>query len=145
MLQASEQLPLLLQTSDFDGLQSLLQRLLASIPHDWHRNNPIGNYEGYYASVVYSFLKATGLDLRVEDCTSQGRIDLTIRYAGQLFLLEFKLAENSCPGAALAQLKQKDYAAKYRQPGTPIWLIGITFSRESRSIVGFDVEADWPG
>ena len=137
-----QQLFTLLQTADFERLQGLLQSLLASIPHDWYRNNAIANYEGYYASVVYSFFKATGLDLSVEDSTSQGRIDMTVRHGGQVFLFEFKLAENAAPGEALAQLKQKNYAAKYRQPGVPIWLIGIEFSRESRSIVGFEVESD---
>ena len=144
LLQASETLPLLLQTTDFEGLQGLLQSLLASIPHDWYRNNAIANYEGYYASVVYSFFKATGLDLSVEDSTSQGRIDMTVRYGSHVFLFEFKLAENAAPSEALAQLKRKDYAAKYRQPGLPIWLIGIDFSRESRRIVGFEVAQDWP-
>jgi hypothetical protein len=38
-------------------------------------------------------------------------------------------------------LKSKGYADKYRQYGEPISLIGVEFSRESRNIVGFEIEA----
>jgi hypothetical protein len=34
-----------------------------AIPHQWHDNNPIARYEGYYASVFYSHMAALGLDL----------------------------------------------------------------------------------
>jgi hypothetical protein len=43
-------------------------------------------------------------------------------------------------GAALRQIKDKGYADKYRAEGLPIHLIGIEFSRERRSLVGFEVE-----
>lgn len=45
-----------LRSADFNNLKTQLQSLYASIPHDWHRNNAIANYEGHYASVFYSFL-----------------------------------------------------------------------------------------
>jgi hypothetical protein len=40
----------------------------------------------------------------------------------------------------MAQLKQRDYAAKYRALNQPIHLIGVEFSSKSRSVVGFEVE-----
>lgn len=40
----------------------------------------------------------------------------------------------------LAQLKAKNYAEKYKSRGEPIHLIGIEFSKETRSVVGFEVE-----
>jgi hypothetical protein len=42
-------------------------------------------------------------------------------------------------GKALQQLKDKQYADKYRAHGLPIHLIGVEFSRETRNVVGFDV------
>ncbi len=44
-------------------------------------------------------------------------------------------------GKAPAQLKSRGYAEKYRQYDEPISLIGVEFSRESRNIVGFQVES----
>ncbi|MEB3195947.1 MAG: AAA family ATPase [Candidatus Sericytochromatia bacterium] len=72
-------LPGLLAAGDMAGLKDLLHGLFASIPHDWHRNNPLAQYEGFYASVFYSHLAALGLDTRVEDATNKGRIDLALR------------------------------------------------------------------
>jgi len=37
-------------------------------------------------------------------------------------------------------LKDKNYAEKYKAEGIPIHLIGVEFSKESRSVVGFDIE-----
>ena len=48
---------------------------------------------------------------------------------------------------ALQQLKDRGYADRYRARGEPIDLVGVEFSREQRSVVGFEVEtlpADLP-
>ncbi len=43
-------------------------------------------------------------------------------------------------GRALAQIRERGYADKYRRPGVPVHLIGIEFGREKRNIVGFEFE-----
>ena len=43
-------------------------------------------------------------------------------------------------GAALAQLKARRYADKYRAPGRTVHLIGVEVSAETRDITAFDVE-----
>ena len=129
-----------LQAVDFAGIQALIGALFDGIPADWYRNNPIARYEGYYASVFYSHLAALGLDLVPEDASHQGRLDLRLRFNGRIWLFEFKVVELAPEGAALRQIKDKGYADKYRAEGLPIHLIGIEFSRERRSLVGFEVE-----
>lgn len=131
----------LLRNNNFTGLQQLFTAFFASIPHDWYRNNPIAQYEGYYASVFYSHFAALGLDITLEDTTNHGRIDMTVQFNNQIYLFEFKVVELVPEGKALGQLKAMDYAAKYRALGQPIHLIGIEFSKESRSVVDFGVEA----
>ena len=42
-------------------------------------------------------------------------------------------------GSAVAQLRERDYAAKYRGNGEPIHLIGVEFSRETRNVTAFEV------
>ena len=135
------QLYALLRANDFAGLRKLFEAFFASIPHDWHRKNHIARYEGYYASVFYSHFAALGLDVAVEDSTSRGRLDMALRFNRNLYLFEFKVVELAPEGAALAQLKEKGYADKYRGLGQPIHLIGVEFSREERNIVGFEVES----
>jgi hypothetical protein len=74
----------------------------ASIPHDWHRNNPLAQYEVFYASVFYSHLAALGLDARVEDATNKGRIDLALLFGDRVYLFEFKVVEQVPEGRAVA-------------------------------------------
>ena len=130
----------LLLANDFTGMQQLFTAFFASIPHDWYRNNPIDRYEGYYASVFYAYFASLGLDLTPEESSNAGRLDMALRFNGQVYLFEFKVVELAPAGRALQQLKDKGYAERYRGNGQPIHLIGVEFSRERRSVVGFEVE-----
>ena len=64
----------LLLVNDFDGLETLFKAFFASIPYQWHTNNEIANYEGYYASVFYSYFASLGLAITVEDSSQAGRL-----------------------------------------------------------------------
>ena len=130
----------LLEVGDPAGLRTLFHAFFASIPNDWYRNSPIARFEGYWASVFYSHFAALGLDIRVEDVTSQGRIDMAVLAGGAVWLFEFKVVELVPQGRALQQLQDRRYADKYRDRGEPIHLIGVEFSKTDRNIVGFEVE-----
>ncbi|GAB1386017.1 ATP-binding protein [Melaminivora sp.] len=143
-LQHRMRLIALLQSADVSGMQALFHAFFASIPHDWYRNNPIAQYEGYWASIFYSYFAALGLDIRLEDVTNQGRIDMAVLFGGQVYLFEFKVVELVPEGKALAQLQAKNYAEKYRARGEPIHLIGVEWSREGRNIVAFEVQTLMP-
>ena len=132
----------LLAASDFEGLEAFFRSLFAGVPYQWHVNNDIGNFEGYYASVVYSCFAAHGFDLTPEDSSSGGRSDMVVRCEDAIYLFEFKLSEDAPEGSgkALAQIKGKGYADKYRHLGKPIHLIGVEFSKAQRNIAAFEVE-----
>ncbi len=127
----------LLIAGDTAGLRELFHAFFASIPHDWYRNNPIAQYEGFYASVFYSYFAALRVQVVVEDATNHGRIDMAVRFQNQTWLFEFKVVELVPEGKALAQLQARNYADKYRGDG-PVHLIGVEFSKDSRNIVAFD-------
>ena len=130
----------LLLVNDFDSLKTLFEAFFASIPYQWHTNNEIANYEGYYASVFYSYFASLGLTITVEDSSSKRRLDMAVEFNGNVYLFEFKVVEQASEGAALRQLKEKDYAAKYRSRGEPIYLIGVEFSRQTRTLAAFEAE-----
>ena len=134
----------LLQANDFAGIETLFAALFAGVPTDWYRKNPIATYEGYYAGLFYAYFAALGLDITPEDSSNAGRLDMAVRFNGQVYLFEFKVVELAPDGSALAQIKQRGYADKYRADGQPIHLIGVEFSRERRSLVAFDVESLTP-
>ena len=138
----------LLEANDFAGLETLFHAFFASIPYEWYTNNDIAGYEGYYASVFYSYFAALGLDITVEastraqprDSSSHGRLDMAVLFNSHVYLFEFKVVELASAGAALAQLKERRYADKYRALGQPIHLIGVEFSKDERNVAAFDVE-----
>ncbi|MCS2608336.1 ATP-binding protein [Halomonas dongshanensis] len=129
-----------LHAHDLAGLEAHLKSLYAGLPHDWYRNNPIAQYEDHYASVFYSHFAALGVDVVVEDASHHGRVDMAVEAFGHRYLFEFKVVEQLPEGRALAQIKARGYADKYRSQGLPIHLVGVEFSREQRQIVGFEVE-----
>jgi hypothetical protein len=118
-----------------DRLRAALHAFFAAIPHDWHRNNDIAAYEGYWASLVYCLFAALGLSVRAEEATNRGQIDLTIPYQGRVWLLEFKMDERNAGKRALEQIKTQGYAQRYA--GQPVTLIGIDFSARERNLSGF--------
>ena len=130
----------LLLVNDFAGLAALFESFFASIPYEWYTNNDIAHYEGFYASVFYSYFAGLGLDVTVEDSSSHGRLDMALCFNDNVYLFELKVMELAPEGAAMAQLKAKGYADKYRDRGEPIHLIAVEFSKEARNLAAFDVE-----
>lgn len=90
--------------------------------------------------MFYSHFAALGVYIQLEDVTNHGRIDITVLFNQNMYLFEFKVVELVPQEKALQQIKDRGYADKYRARGEAIHLIGVEFSREQRSVVGFEVE-----
>ncbi len=136
-----------LQQVDLTSLEKQIVSLFSGIANDNYRNNKIAQYEGYYASVMYAYLNSLGAVVTAEDVTNKGRIDLTLQVndsSGEkiVYILEFKVTANSAPefSNALSQIKEKNYAEKYKTHADQIILVGITFSEETRNIASFAFE-----
>jgi len=125
-----------LESGDTQALEQSLVSLFASIPYSNYTKNKIAIYEGYYASVLYAYFAALGIDIMAEDVTSTGRIDITLLLEDKIYILEFKVGTED----ALEQIKQNNYAQKYLSRGKDIYLVGINFNEQSRGIVGFECE-----
>ena len=73
--------------------------------------------------MFYALFAASGLDVAVEDSTSRGRVDLTVRLDGRVYLFKFKVVDSAPedaparPTAALAQLRERGYADKAPRRG----------------------------
>lgn len=115
---------------DFEKLELNLKSLFASIPYNLFTNNKMYEYEGYYVSVFYSYIKALGFDIVGEDVTNKGRIDLTLKMPNSLFVIEFKVDGTS----AIEQIKEKKYHEKYLDSKLPIFIVGIEFDTKERNI-----------
>jgi hypothetical protein len=142
----------LLEKHDLAGMGRLMAGFFESIPHQWYTNNPIAQYEGYYASVFYAFFASLGLPITVEESSNAGRLDMVVRFwggpalrssqsEGRVLIFEFKLVDDEAtPGgnSALAAIGERGYAERYRAEGIPVDCVGIEFSRKQRRIVAWD-------
>ncbi len=105
------------------------------------RKNTISYYEGYYSSIFYTYFTALGLDVRGEDYTNTGRIDLSVVMDNTVFIFEFKVLDlDKSKTGALQQIKNKKYYEKYKDLKKTIFCIGIEFSGKERNISGFEWE-----
>jgi hypothetical protein len=125
-----------LAKANIEEFKNTLISLFSSIANDNYRNNNIEHFEGYYASIVYSYLAGSGLELIAEDVTNRGRIDLTIKVDNNIYIIEFKVGDDK----ALDQIKQKEYASKYLNKNKDIYIIGINFDEEDKNISDFEWE-----
>ena len=126
-----------LESGNLDKLEEVFKQIFSSIPYDWFRKNNLAIYEGYYCSVVYSYFYGLGLDMTAEDTTSKGRIDLTIKLNGQVFILEFKTEKNA--KGAMEQIKERKYWEKYKNK-KEIYLIGVEFDEDERNVCIYEWE-----
>ncbi len=128
----------ILKSGCLDKIKEIFLVFFASIPNDWYRKNDLAGYEGYYCSIVYCYFTALGLDVRAEETTSRGRLDMAVLFNEKAYIFEFKVNELTNPSRALDQIKQKKYYEKYAEK--EIYLIGIEFNKKDRNITRFEWE-----
>ncbi len=145
-----------LREGDIGGLREALFSLFAGIPYDWYRKAELGRYEGFYASILYSYFCAIGAEVRPEDITSEGRIDLTVIYYDKVYIFEFKVVGDGVDKkrgkvgrerkvksvkkiSALQQIKERRYWEKYTD-FEEIYIVGVEFSKKKRNILNFEWE-----
>ena len=128
-----------LAANDFPRLKKLFRRFFTSIPREWYVHHDMAGYEGFCASVFYSYFAALGFQVTVEGNTSRGRVDMAVLFHGNVYLFEFKVVEIAGEAAASARLRGGGVADKYRHLNQPIHLVAVEFSKERRKVVSFEV------
>ena len=121
------------EMANLDQLENTIKRLFSSIAYNNFTNNDIEKYEGFYASIIYTYFASLGCELIAEDVTNKGRIDLTIKFQNKVYIFEFKVNK----GDALEQIKEKKYYEKYLSPQNEVYIIGIVFDAKERNVTDF--------
>ena len=139
-----------LADNDFEEFGAELSSFFSNIPNEWYAKNRMQHYEGFYASMVYACFTAIGVTVTGEESTSLGRSDLVVVLAGEVFVMEFKVAKNPADQAkveaeaidSIAQIRENDYAGKYRHRRGKIHLLGVVFNGEKHNVATIRVERD---
>ncbi|GGG00938.1 MULTISPECIES: ATP-binding protein [Cysteiniphilum] len=130
-----------LLSDDWQQFAKAIQSFYSSIPYDYYSKTPLHRYEGYYCAIIYSYFAALGYDVKLEDHTSEGRIDMSIIITGKkVIIFEFKVSQGEDLAAkAVQQIIDKNYALKFTHLELPIYQVGISFDYNLRTINGFEV------
>ncbi len=121
------------QKNDIPKVVELINGLFKDIPSHLF----IANSEKYYHSLVHLTFRYLGVYIESEVHTNSGRMDAVVKTEEYIHILEFKLNKSAEEG--LNQIREKDYAAKYRQAGKTIVGVGINFDAEKKEIDGWEV------
>ncbi|MEM6318238.1 MAG: AAA family ATPase [Bacteroidota bacterium] len=120
--------------NNYEKIVSIINGLFKSIPSHIF----IAKKEAYYHSIVFLVFQYLGLFIEAEVHTSDGRIDAVVKTDSRTYLIEFKLDESA--DIALEQIRQKEYAAKYKSSSQELLAFGINFNSNSKSVDDWKIE-----
>jgi hypothetical protein len=117
-----------------DAFLTRIRRLLASVAADMQPNQVEHNYR----NMLFLLFKVTGVEVRMEEPTSAGRIDMVVRTDKYVYVMEFKL--NQSADKAMRQIADKHYADSYLGGPQQVFRIGVNFAEETRNIDDWTIE-----
>ena len=120
-----------IRAGEAERFVALLRSFLAGVPQHLSQ----GQHEIYYENNIYIILRLLGFSVETEYKTSDGRIDALLKTANYIYILELKL--NGTAEEAMAQIERKNYALPFEIDGRQIIRIGLSFSKETRTIDGW--------
>ena len=127
-----------LLNKDFDDFKNCIHTLFSSIVYDNHTGNNLSDFEGYYASVIFTYISALGVPVIAEDHSSLGRADMTMFLPNSIIIIQFKV--DMISEAAIEQIKTKTHCEKYALDGRQIYMIGMNFDSTQKNITSFDMQ-----
>ena len=115
------------------GSLRLLQEFLSTVPYCDNTN-----YEGHYQQLFYIIFSLFGMYVDVEVRTPKERVDMVMRTADTLYVIELKLGKDA--EAAMSQINLKNYPGRFALSGLPVVKVGVNFSAETHNIEKWVVE-----
>ena len=116
-----------LREGDLDEMLETLSCFFANIP-----STITLKQEKYYQTIFYTVFLLVGARIQCEIVTNRGRADAAIETAAGVFVFEFKLRGTAAE--AIAQIRTKGYAEKYRNSGKKVTLVGVVFDETTRNL-----------
>ena len=110
-----------------DDALRLLQTFLSTVPYCDRTG-----YEGHYQQMLYIIFSLLGIYVDVEVRTPSGRVDMVMRTATTLYVVELKL--NQSAEAAMQQIDLKNYPERFALCGLPMVKVGINFDMERHTL-----------
>ena len=110
-----------------DDALRLLQTFLSTVPYCDRTD-----YEGHYQQMLYIIFSLLGIYVDVEVRTPSGRVDMVMRTATTLYVVELKL--NQSAEVTMQQIDLKNYPERFALCGLPVVQVGINFDMERHTL-----------
>ena len=88
--------------------------------------------------IVIKFHSVCGMYVDVEVRTPKGRVDVVMRVAGKLYVIELKLGRSA--EADMAQINLKQYPERFSLSGLQVVKVGINFDVEKHTLGDWVIE-----
>ena len=111
------------------------RRWYAGIPYSASDRN---QNEQFYQTLFYALLLGLGADVRAEEQTSDGRMDIVLRMQDGIYILEFKYDRTA--EEATEQIRRKRYADSLAADARPVYAVGLNISADRRTIESYDID-----
>ncbi len=124
-----------LRAGKIDEFMQRLKSIMASIPYDTVKKDTdksIALREHNFQVCIYLVFALMGQFVEVETPSSTGRTDCVVKTEKTVYIFEFKLKESA--EDALKQIKEKNYAERYKAENKNIVLIGVSFDPEEKTV-----------
>lgn len=121
--------------NNMDGALRQMQQFLLTVPYCDNTD-----YEGHYQQLFYVIFSLFGMYVDVEVRTPHGRVDIVMRTAKKLYVIELKLGKS--PETAIRQIDLKDYSSRFALNELPIAKVGINFDKEKHTIDDWRIEEE---
>ena len=121
--------------ADWDAFFTGLKSLYAAMPY----GPTEGNIQEYsFERVLLTLLWSQAIECRTEERQANGQADIVAEHPCGITIFELKV--NEPVEAALEQVRRKGYDAPYRAKGVPVWLVGLSFDRQTRQLLDAKAE-----
>ena len=116
-----------------DDLKNILNDILASVAYQVLTRpfDPVP-LENLYQIAFHCTFLACNVRTVLEDMTNRGRIDLSVEGPDVVYLFEIKMDDSAAK--ALAQIKDTEYARKFKHTGKKIYTIGVSVNAKNRVV-----------
>ncbi|MDE6234981.1 MAG: ATP-binding protein [Muribaculaceae bacterium] len=112
---------------DAEGFMKRLESMIAGVPY-----SEKGSTEAHFQNAIYILFQLMGYYTRMEERTSDGRIDLKVETDRYIYIFEFKI--DSTSRAAIEQIEEKRYWLPDAVSDKEIILIGANFDTATRRL-----------
>ena len=108
-----------------------------------HALSGVARHEAWYASLLHMCLRAIGVEVRSDEATGHGPVDMVVEPDDEVFVIAFKRAGRAEEAeAAFTQKRDRRHGDRCRHSGRKVPLIAVACRRKARNPLDVPAEPE---